>query len=246
MRLAALALAALSAGAAAQGFETEGGQGRKLPLRLDLPTQGQAPFPTLVLAPGGNYHLDLPILTRLAQELPRRGIAVLRFNWGYFAAQPRGQSSEGQRVEREDLLAVLAWARQQPQIDAARLHLGGKSLGSGVAWQVAQADPGVRSVLLLTPICSERGEPPKFIGAEVYPGLTGFQRPLALALGDQDSACRLAPLQAWLAQAARTPRLLILGGNHGLESRGELPAQRLDALTNWVADFLLDPPSKPL
>ena len=65
-------------------------------------------YPIVVIAPGGEYHMGLPIIQGLADELAAHGIASLRFNW-------RSQS----RGEKVDMAAVLTGMGALPQKTAA-------------------------------------------------------------------------------------------------------------------------------
>ena len=157
MRLLKLTLALLSTtllanSAQAEDITVSNADGVRLSARVDFPP-GDGPFPAIVLAPGQGYHMNLPALEATTRRLTEQGIAVFRFNWAYFTAEPKGQPSDDLSREFRDLQAVLSAARKHPKVLAKNLSVGGKSLGSIVAWQALGADASLRSVLLLTPVC---------------------------------------------------------------------------------------------
>lgn len=227
-------------------------RGARLELTADFPP-GAGPFPTLVLAPGQGYHMGLPALAQTAKALVAQGLAVYRFNWAYFTQTPRGRPAEDLGAELEDLQTVLRAARAELRVDKARLAVGGKSLGSLVAWKAMAADPALRAGLLLTPVCSHvpQGQAaPVNLIAENYPGLATETRPLALLLGSRDPLCDTRLLYAFAAQAASPLRLGVVGGDHGFEDRvlasadpaAAEAARRLhvEALGQLAASFLTE------
>lgn len=179
---------------------------------------GAGPFPALILAPGQRYPMGRPILERVARSALACGVAVVRFDWAYLSA-PAGQPSEGLALEQEDMLAVLDWARRDARLAEDRLFVGGKSMGSVVAWRLFAAQPRLCGALLLTPLCTrlERaGGAALAVGSENYPGLGLEARPLFLLTGDRDPQCAAADLYRLAAQAAGPARVTVLGGDHGL------------------------------
>ena len=147
-----------------------------------------------------------------------RGVAVVRFDWAYLSA-PEGLPSEGLALEHEDMLAVLDWARRDARLAEDRLFVGGKSMGSVVAWRLFAAQPRLCGALLLTPLCTRparAGAAALAVGSENYPGHGLEARPLFLLAGDQDPQCAAADLYRFAAQAAAPARVAVLGGDHGL------------------------------
>lgn len=238
-----------AAHAFAQPITVPRGDGVSISAIVDLPA-GAGKVPAVVLAPGQGYHMGLPVLESTARALNEQGIAVIRFNWGYFTAVPRGQPSADLSAELRDLQAVLAAARAHARIDAQRVSVGGKSLGSGVAWRAFVADRQLRSALLLTPVCSRipKGEnAPRPEARENYPGLDAETRPSLWISGDADPLCAPALLYAFAATGQRHTRVAVVGGDHGFENRA-LPAAEaeafravnLKAVTALIAGFVAD------
>lgn len=227
--------------------------GAQLAVIADFPP-GEGKYPAIVLAPGQGYHMSLPAMEATARALTEQGIAVFRFNWAYFTALPQGQPSGDLSKELQDFQAVLAAARRHPKVVAQNLSVGGKSLGSLVAWRAFAADLQLRSALLLTPVCSRvpKGETsPRSEAKQNYPGLEEETRLTLLIVGDRDPLCAPSVLYAHLAASdgpvARVARLAIVGGDHGYED-GRLPGaaaqaalkRNLAALSSLSASFVAE------
>jgi predicted alpha/beta-hydrolase family hydrolase len=223
--------------------------GGRLPVLIDLP-RGDGKFPAIVLAPGQGYHMTLPAMAATARALTEQGVAVFRFNWAYFSTEPKGQPSPDLSRELQDLQAVLNAARAHPRVSAQQLSVGGKSLGSVVAWRAMVSDKQIRSGLFLTPICSRlsKGESvPKSEARENYPGFEADQRPTLWVSGDQDPLCSPTVLYGFAATGPKTARVAIVGGDHGYEDRtlpsGAAEAVRrrnLDAVSAVAAAFVAE------
>jgi fermentation-respiration switch protein FrsA (DUF1100 family) len=67
----------------------------------------------------------------------------------------RSQGSPGERALVADAIEIFDWAARRPDVDPTRIALHGRSLGSGVAVQVAAARPA-RCVMLTSPFASAR------------------------------------------------------------------------------------------
>jgi hypothetical protein len=81
----------------------------------------------------------------------------------------RGYGNSGGRPGEQalvsDAIELFDWAARRVDVDPARIALHGRSLGTGVAVQVAAARPA-RCVLLTSPFASARE-----VAAEIYPWL---------------------------------------------------------------------------
>lgn len=238
LKFGAFAVAALAATAArAEQFTlihpeaASGADNAGIAVQADFPP-GAGPFPTVVLASGQNYHMALPVLAQTARALVAEGFAVYRFNWTYMAATPAGKPSAELAAEIADMRRVVAAARAEPRVDEARIAVGGKSLGSVVAWRVFAADPALRSGLFLTPLCSRIDKDaavPRSIAAEAYPGAPTETRASLFVAGEHDHLCAAPALHAFGATARGPVRIAVVGGDHGYENRH-------DAMTSAQAD----------
>lgn len=193
--------------------------GVRLSVLAEFP-EGHGPAAALVLAPGQRYPLTKPLIAETARQLLARGIAVFRFDWAEASGPPRLSAAEDLAARADDMRAVVQAARSDARVDASRLFVGGKSLGSVVAWAVMAGDPTLLGGLLLTPLC---GAPAASAGATAgprpdthYPGIANDTRPLFLLAGDADPFCAVASLHHLAALAGGPSQVHILGGNHGL------------------------------
>jgi predicted alpha/beta-hydrolase family hydrolase len=251
MRWFALAVAALMlAGAvAAQPQVVTTSSGNRIQVQFDFPP-GNGPFPAIVLAPGQGYHMQLPALEQTARAIVGQDIAVFRFNWAYYTLTPQGTPSADLSDEVDDFMAILLIARADPRVDKNKVSVGGKSLGSVVAWRVFSSDPTLVGALLMTPVCSRLpgGEPPPLaILDQTYPGFQRERRPVSLIVGDADPLCATSILYASAANHRGALRVNVVGGDHSFENRS-LPApvadearrRNIDAVAALAAGFVGD------
>ena len=247
--LALLSTTLLANFAQAEDITVNNADGVRLSARADFPA-GNGPFPAIVLAPGQGYHMNLPALEATTRSLTEQGIAVFRFNWAYFTAQPKGQPSEDLSKELKDIQAVLSAARKHPRVLANNLSVGGKSLGSIVAWQALAADASLRSALLLTPVCSRvpKGETlPRSETQDNYPAFETERRPTLSISGDRDPLCAPTVLYKLAAASTGTARVAIVGGDHSFENRVLAPpasdaarARNIAAVSSIAASFVAE------
>jgi predicted alpha/beta-hydrolase family hydrolase len=225
-------------------------RGATLQVAADLPT-GTGPFPAIVLAPGQGYHMALPAMEQTAQRLVAQGIAVYRFNWAYFSDKVKGGGpSDDLSRELEDLRTVLAVARAEPRVNPSQLSVGGKSLGSLLAWRAFAADPSLRGGLFLTPVCSHvpKGQTSLVeVADENYPHVDKEHRPMAFIAGDRDPLCASAVLYRFAAKAGTTARVAVVGGDHGFGNRtltggaaAQAESRNVSAAARLAADFVAE------
>jgi len=149
--------------------------------------------------------------------------AVLLVNYRGFGA------SEGRPSERalvQDAIALHDWLARRGDIDAQRIGVHGRSLGSGVAVQVAAARP-VRCVVLTSPFDSASR-----VAAEAYPWLPvawlmrhpfdsisrapGIAVPVLVLVGADDTLIRPARSEALASRwGGPVERAVFAGHGHG-------------------------------
>jgi dienelactone hydrolase len=180
---------------------------------------------------------------------------VYRFNWAYFTATPKpGSPSEDLSNELQDINAVLATAVAEPRVAKGKLSVGGKSLGSVVAWSALVKNSALQAGLFLTPVCSHTPEgqtKPVFLGEENYPGVASEKRPLLFVAGDKDPLCAPEMLYRFAANSGGPARVAIVGGNHGyenpsltVESALEARDRNIDLVTRLATSFLIEASGK--
>ncbi len=243
---------ALTLSVNAQTLTARTPRGATLQVQADFPA-GPGPFPAVVLASGTGYHMALPVLEQSARRLNVAGIAVYRFNWAYFSPSDGkpGRPSEDLSLELEDMASVLALARADARVDKGRISVGGKSMGSVVAWRTLRADPALRSGLFLTPICSPQAKDetmPHGVAEANYPGLAEESRPTSFIAGDRDPLCAPAFLYRFAAlNAGGKARVAVIGGDHSFETQAKATAKgaiaharNIAAAAQGAADFVAE------
>ena len=119
-----------------------------------------------------------------------------------------GVPSEELRVETAELQGLISLLRVDRRIDASRILLLGKSLGSVIAWRVFCEDAAVAGVVLVTPLCQEN--------TGHYPALTSEERPVLLIAGSEDPNTDLRAMHVTGKRLSQHLQLYIVMGNHTL------------------------------
>ena len=220
-------------------------RGQPVEMLLDIPL-GVGPFPVLLLAPGQGYHARLPMLENLSQSLKAQGVAVVRFDWAYFSKDPKsGKPSDGLKTELEDFRGVLKSLKQFKSLDLGRLALGGKSLGTLVAWQVFRDEPTAVASVLLTPVCiSQNDDKATEATFENYVGLKENSRPLLLLAGEVDPICPSPFLYNAASRIVGGTRAVVIGGDHSFRVKDIADAKQqselnLDLAVRIATDFVV-------
>ena len=116
--------------------------------------------PPLVIYFGGNAEEVTSFATSAPQAYGERAVLLVNYR-GYGASGGR----PGEPALISDALEIFDWAQKRDDIDRERIAVHGRSLGSGVAVQVAAAKPA-RCVVLTSPFASALD-----VAKEVYPCL---------------------------------------------------------------------------
>lgn len=118
------------------------------------------PRPAAVLYFGGNAEEVTAYAFEAQASYGERAVLLLNYR-GYGASG----GAPGERAMVADGVRAFDWLRARPDIDAGRIALHGRSLGSGVAVQVAAAR-AARCIVLTSPFDSALA-----VGRAVYPWL---------------------------------------------------------------------------
>ena len=173
---------------------------------------GDAKVPALLIAPGEGYHRNLAITAGLAESAAASGWATLRFDWRYYSNNPAdGRASRDFIAEQADFEAALAFLKKHPRVDASRIVIAGKSMGSIVVGRAFVADTTLRALLLFTPVCRSGGD-----AAKNYHGVIADKRPVIVVMGNRDGICPLANLYYWAKDGDPRIAVLTFPGDHGL------------------------------
>ena len=145
--------------------------------------------PPAVVYFGGNAEEVTTYAPLAAENYGRRAVLLVNYR-GYGGSG--GSPSEKALVA--DGIELVDWLRSRPDIDSQRMAIHGRSLGSGVAVQVAAARPP-RCIVLTSPFASARD-----LAAEMY-----WWLPVAFLLRHPFDSVALAPKLS-------IPALVLIGG----------------------------------
>jgi fermentation-respiration switch protein FrsA (DUF1100 family) len=116
--------------------------------------------PALVIYLGGNAEEVTSFAAEAAQTYGGRAVLLVNYRgYGHSEGRP------GEKALVADAVELFDWAARRPDIDATRIALHGRSLGTGVAVQLAAARPA-RCIVLTSPFASIRA-----VASEIYPWL---------------------------------------------------------------------------
>ncbi|HUP30269.1 MAG TPA: alpha/beta hydrolase [Usitatibacter sp.] len=144
--------------------------------------------PPLVIYYGGNAEEVTSFAPLAAESYGARALLLVNYR-GYGASMGR----PGERALVADAVEIFDAMAQRRDLDTSRIALHGRSLGSGVAVQVAAARPA-RCVLLTSPFASARD-----VAKEIYPWL-----PVGLLMRHPFDSAHHAP-------QLRMPALILMG-----------------------------------
>jgi pimeloyl-ACP methyl ester carboxylesterase len=201
--------------ATAEQLWLETATGRTEAWLLPPATPSAAPVPLILFAHGNGELIDF---WPAAFDEPRRwGLAVLLVEYPGYGRSP-GLPSEATTTAA--MVAAYDWARGHPGIDPARIIAYGRSVGGGIACQLAAHRP-VAALVLESTFTSVRrfasgfGAPP-FLVRDPFDSLAfvrGYRGPLLLVHGSRDDIIPASHGQA-LAAAAPQAELHLLDCGH--------------------------------
>ena len=224
-------------------------RGETILVTSSVPAGGAVPL--VVFAPGQGCG-ERPLYDVIGQEINKRGWAFVRFQYAYCVKDAaRGQPSENLNDEAEDFATALAYAQKLPGVDASRLALAGKSLGSLVSYRLFRQTSAARTLALLTPVCTyttdDNDKPlpePRDVFAENYPDFGSERRPVVLPWGENDDLCLRETLLRNLRKTKGNYLPVEFPGDHGFNERndkGEIDeaatAQNIRNVAEFVGDF---------
>lgn len=137
---------------------TVGADGFKLPGTLTLPV-GKKKAPVVILVHGsGPQDRDETVgpnkpFRDLAWGLAERGIATVRYDkrtkvYGA-ACVPEGRNIDYDTESVDDAVAIIAWAKELPEVDADSVYVLGHSLGATLAPRIAEQADGLTGIILV-------------------------------------------------------------------------------------------------
>jgi len=164
--------------------------GTRLAGVLVLPPVQRVP---LVIYFGGNAEEVTEYAPAVASDYGARAVLLVNYR-GY----GRSEGKPGETAMVSDALELYDWSVKHEAIDPSRVAVHGRSLGSGVAVQLAAARP-VRCVVLTSPFGSALD-----VARALYPWL-----PVGLLMRHPFDSARLAP-------SIKAPLLVIVGADDNI------------------------------
>lgn len=208
--------------------------GDSIPVAFDPATAGDGDT-LFVCAHGAGGNMNDRGVTSVAKELCARGIAVVRFNFGYKERGARYPDAI-QRVVPE-VAAVAEWARTNHP--AKKLIIGGRSFGGRAASMLAAEGFACDGLVLLAYPLHAPGKTTQLRDAH----LPRIGVPVLCFNGTRDTFCERPLMERVVAPLApRWTMHWLEGADHSfhvLKSSGRKDADVLreigDATANWVA-----------
>ncbi|MCH8266913.1 MAG: alpha/beta hydrolase [Acidobacteria bacterium] len=222
-------------------FRSEDGWTLQGTLRIPGGVSGNSKVPGVVLVHGAKH--DQQTYYQLTQELAKKGMASLRFDWrgkGRSIAEGKGKygfdlsAEETERIPL-DVKAAIEMLASQPGVDASRIGLIAATAGTGRALRAAYGDDRIQTVVLLTSNLAPEGEAKQF--------LTTSGKPIFAIASTEDVNYNRGSLaeetrQAYLFSNSKESEFLLYDdagrGSEMLKSKPEL--ERM--VVRWFAEKL--------
>lgn len=167
--------------------------------------------------------MDVPVIVATAEELARRGVVALRFN---FRGVGRSGGEFGEGVaEVADVKGGVDFLLAQDDVDSERLYLMGYSFGASVGLHHVEKDLRIAGIVALSLPLGGMA-----IGSLDRDFWTGYARAKLFLAGDRDHICPLSELRP-LVDSLPEPKVLIVleGADHFLWGREQEIARAIAA-----------------
>ncbi len=195
---------------------------------LHRPDDNSGPYPAVLLCHphslmGGS--MDVPVIVATAEELARRGVVALRFNFRGVGGS-KGEFGEGV-AEVADVKGAVDFLLAQHDVDSERLYLMGYSFGASVGLQHVEKDLRIAGIVAL---CLPLGG--MAIGSLDRDFWTRYARPKLFLAGDRDHICPLSELRPLVDSLPEPKELIVLkDADHFLWGREQ-------EIARAIADFV--------
>jgi len=163
----------------------------------------------VILAHGAGGDMHTPFLSAVHEGLAERGYTAVKFNFPYKEAGRRVPDPTPVLEACYD--RVIEALRADRDLGAARIVIGGKSLGGRMASHVAARGATVAGLLFLGYPLHPPGKPDKLRVAH----LSAIRAPMLFFAGTRDPLCRLDLLRGTLGRLPVAVTLHVVeGGDH--------------------------------
>lgn len=195
-------------------------RGTDLEIKITKSLKENSPF--LIVAPGQSCNSKGALFETIEQVAVKKEINVVRFEWSYCAPSSTDRNpSDDLNAEVSDMEFAVNYSKEVLQKTNSELLISGKSLGSIVAFQVFKNHSDLKSITLLTPVCSyltdDQGNPlptPVDVINENYSDLLLEKRPVFMISGNNDPLCNHAILNNFKDKADTNFDVKYVEGNH--------------------------------
>ncbi len=192
----------------------------------------------LILAHGAGAGMEHPFMQTVQERIATRGFAVALFNFPYVENGKRAPD-RGPTLER-CWVAVADQLRTLPAVGAAKVYVGGKSMGGRIASQMVAAGYQSDGVLLLGYPLHPPGKPERLRRQH----LPAISAPMLFIQGTRDPLCGLDLLRREVAGLERAKLHVIEGGDHSFKVRkrdGRNSDQVFDEIADTCCEWLARP-----
>lgn len=171
-----------------------------------------APPTAVILAHGAGNDMQSPFLCAMHEGLAARGYVCVKFNFPY--KERGGRAPDPAAALERCYTHVLEAVRDDRQIAAHRIVIGGKSLGGRMASHLAAKGANVDGLLFLGyPL-----HPPGRFDQLRVAHLDKIRAPMLFFAGTRDALCRLDLLKQTLARLTAPVTLHVIdGGDHSFK-----------------------------
>ena len=222
-------------------FEVPLASAAALPATLYPAAPGTARDAVLVLAHGAGAGQHSTWMRRYADGLAAGGIDVVTFDFPYMAAGRKAPDRAPQLLDA--FTAVLRDTVAHRHVRAARLAIGGKSMGGRMATMLAAEParfPDGRPVAAVVAFGYPL-KPPSYTGGDRVSHLARLAAPLLVVQGTRDSFGGPDDIRAACTAAPRVEVMAVDGGDHSLEVRRKDGRNQADVdqdvwarVTDWI------------
>ena len=186
----------------------------------------------LVLAHGAGAGQHHPFMTVVAKGLAARGIDVVTFDFPYMRARRKAPDRPPvlEQAFREAVDAARQWSR------AARLFIGGKSMGGRIATHLGAARPDTLGGIVVFGYPLHPPGKPDQMRVQHLPSITS---PVLIVQGERDTFGTPLELKPALGSMTASVDLHVVPrGDHSLAVAGrrreEVLDEVLDVVTTWM------------
>lgn len=186
---------------------------------------------TFVYAPGAGSNLRDPFGQHLAETLPSRGIAVVRFQFPYMEA---GKSAPDRPPVLEATWSAVIESARQPR---RKLAVGGRSMGGRIASQVVAQGVAADALALFAYPLHPPGNPAKMRTEH----LSALRVPTLFVSGTNDAFGSQAELRAAAKKVKGAKAHFLEAADHGFavkkssgRTKEDVFTEATDAFAKWL------------